>query len=242
MCRQDKENSIYSLFDPNFRARIRSEGAVEWYTAGMTVTQCHFDVRYFPFDEQQCFIHIERWRFILRINAIILTKAVGFFLQVSVHTLIFIYSHFAYVKITTKVIRLKCLLNGCLGSVSECEETMKLESGNDSVALDIFQPNEQWTIVNTWVERGSRLCASNLKFYIHFRRKPLFFLMNVVLPIIVLSAMTLTVFCMPSGSTEKVGLAVTTVLSFTVFQLVVSEILPPTSTAPFLSNNLHPVG
>ena len=125
-------------------------------------------------------------------------------------------------------------------SISQCDDDMLLATRNDAnvdrIGMQTYQPNKQWTVVSTWVETSSRMCASNLKYFIQLRRKPHFFLFNVVLPILVLSAMTLTVFWMPCDASEKIGLAVTTVLSFTVFQLVVSEILPETSgTTPLLS-------
>lgn len=89
-------------------------------------------------------------------------------------------------------------------------------------------------------QSGERMCASNLRFYIHVRRKPKFFLFNIVLPIIVLSAVTLTVFWLPAGSGEKVGLAVSVLLSFTLFMLVVSNILPRTSeSTPLLSESIY---
>ncbi len=45
-----------------------------------------------------------------------------------------------------------------------------------------------------------------------------------------LSFMTLLVFVMPPESGEKIGLAITVLLSFTVFNLMVSENMPQTST------------
>lgn len=127
-----------------------------------------------------------------------------------------------------------------LCSISQCSEDMQLGAQKGGIGLKTFQPNEQWTVIKTWVESGERMCASNLKFFIHLQRKPQFFLINVVLPIMILSAMTLTAFWLPCDAGEKVGLAVTTLLAYTVFQLVVSELLPETSgTPPLLSESCH---
>ena len=122
-------------------------------------------------------------------------------------------------------------------SISACTDEVHLLplGGFKGISLETYQKNEQWEIVSTGTESGQRMCASNVKFYLRVRRKPLFFLMNIVLPIVILSGMTLNVFWLPSDSGEKVGLAVTIVLSFSVFQLVVSSILPRTSeTTPLL--------
>ncbi len=45
-----------------------------------------------------------------------------------------------------------------------------------------------------------------------------------------LSFMTLLVFGMPQEAGEKIGLAITVLLSFTVFNLMVSDNMPQTST------------
>ena len=127
-------------------------------------------------------------------------------------------------------------------SISACEDELKLEPGGGvfQINLDEYKENEQWTIVNTSVVNGTRLCASNLKFCFHLRRKPAFFVMNIVLPIMILSIMTLTVFWLPPDSGEKTELAITIVLAFTVFQLLVSEIIPRTSdTTPLLGDYIY---
>lgn len=124
-------------------------------------------------------------------------------------------------------------------SISACTDEIILSplAGRSGVGLEAYQLNEQWELIDTWHTLDTRICASNMKLYVHVRRKPRFFLMNVVLPIMILSAMTLTVFWLPPDSSEKISLAVTIVLSFSVFQLVVSNILPKTSeSTPLLGN------
>ena len=48
------------LFDTSFRVSIASNGEIIWFTAGTVTTSCNMDIRYFPFDIQTCYIHIER--------------------------------------------------------------------------------------------------------------------------------------------------------------------------------------
>ena len=54
-------------------------------------------------------------------------------------------------------------------------------------------------------------------------------MINVLLPCVMLSLLTLLVFRMPPDAGEKVSLSITVLLSFTVFMLMVSDNMPQTS-------------
>ncbi|CAD5205802.1 unnamed protein product [Bursaphelenchus okinawaensis] len=69
----------------------------------------------------------------------------------------------------------------------------------------------------------------DITFYIHVRRKTLFYIHNIVLPCVMMSVLTLLVFYLPPDSGEKVGLGITVLLAFSVFMLAVAEKMPETS-------------
>ena len=74
------------------------------------------------------------------------------------------------------------------------------------------------------------------QFSMLLKRKAQYTIINVVIPIILLSVMGLLVFCLPPESGEKVSLGITVLLSFSVFLLVVDERMPRTSdNVPILS-------
>lgn len=50
-----------SIFNLNYRVRLRSDGDIEWNAPGVIRSTCNIDVTYFPFDYQLCYIHIERY-------------------------------------------------------------------------------------------------------------------------------------------------------------------------------------
>ena len=82
------------------------------------------------------------------------------------------------------------------------------------------------------------LCRNHV-FVIFFQleRKPLFYLLNLMFPCMLISSMALLGFLLPPDSGEKVSLEITVLLSLAVFLLVVSETMPPTSeTFPFIGN------
>ena len=78
-----------------------------------------------------------------------------------------------------------------------------------------------------------------LQFSLALKRKSQYSIINVIVPIVLLSIMDLLVFWLPPESGEKVSLGITVLLSFSVFLLVVDERMPRTSdTIPLLSEYL----
>ena len=71
------------------------------------------------------------------------------------------------------------------------------------------------------------------------RRKSLFYTVNVIIPCVGISFLSVLVFYLPSDSGEKVSLSISILLSLTVFFLLLAEIIPPTSLAvPLLGKYL----
>lgn len=101
--------------------------------------------------------------------------------------------------------------------------------GNSSLNMDNYGGNSQWNIVSIDVVPGTRLGGANIKFYMKLKRKPEYFLFNIVGPTILLSFMSVVVFVLPAHAEEKMGLSVTILLAFTVFMLTISNALPPSS-------------
>jgi hypothetical protein len=61
------------------------------------------------------------------------------------------------------------------------------------------------------------------------KRRPGYFLVNMVIPIVILGLLNGLVFLLPADSGERVGYAVTAFLTFAVFLTMVSENLPKAS-------------
>nr|XP_002738695.1 PREDICTED: neuronal acetylcholine receptor subunit alpha-7-like [Saccoglossus kowalevskii] len=109
---------------------------------------------------------------------------------------------------------------------------------NDSIAPDMstFMPNEQWDIVyavtRPHVVRYDCCPESypDVTFVIGLKRKPLYYVYNVVLPCVLLTALSLVGFNMPFNiGVVKVSLGVMLLLSLGVFNLQVSQTMPKTS-------------
>jgi hypothetical protein len=71
------------------------------------------------------------------------------------------------------------------------------------------------------------------------RRKTLFYTVNLIIPCVGISCLSILVFYLPADSGEKVALCISILLSQTMFFLLISEIIPSTSLAvPLLGKYL----
>ncbi|XP_072839922.2 neuronal acetylcholine receptor subunit alpha-7 isoform X1 [Pogona vitticeps] len=69
----------------------------------------------------------------------------------------------------------------------------------------------------------------DVTFAVTMRRRTLYYALNMLVPCLLLSAMTFLVFLLPADSGEKISLGITVLLSLTVFMLLVAEVMPATS-------------
>ncbi|CAG0922816.1 unnamed protein product [Notodromas monacha] len=123
------------------------------------------------------------------------------------------------------------------------------ESGNPLVDIGIdlreYYPSVEWDILSVPARRNVKkypCCAEpypDIYFNITLRRKTLFYTVNLIIPSVGLSYLSILVFYLPADSGEKVVLVISVLLSQTMFFLLISEIIPPTSlSVPLLGRYL----
>ncbi|KAK7870122.1 hypothetical protein R5R35_011097 [Gryllus longicercus] len=126
---------------------------------------------------------------------------------------------------------------------------MKQEPGTNLVKVGIdlsdFYLSVEWDILFVPASRNEEYypcCTepySDITFNITMRRKTLFYTVNLIIPCVGITFLTVLVFYLPSDSGEKVALCISILLSLTVFFLLLAEIIPPTSLAvPLLGKYL----
>ena len=75
-----------------------------------------------------------------------------------------------------------------------------------------------------------------LIYFIHIRRRYLYYIFNVIIPCALLSCLTCVAFWLPCVSGEKVTLGLTCFVAYSVFMIMVAEKVPATSeTVPIIS-------
>ncbi|XP_074115235.1 acetylcholine receptor subunit beta-like 1 [Cotesia typhae] len=102
------------------------------------------------------------------------------------------------------------------------------------VSLSDYSKSGTWDIIevpaylNVYSEPNAPT-ETDITFYIKIRRKTLFYTVNLIVPIIMVSFLVIGEFYLPAEAGEKVTLGISILLSLVLFLLLVSKILPPTS-------------
>lgn len=113
------------------------------------------------------------------------------------------------------------------------------------IDLHDFYLSVEWDIMSVPAVRHEKyyICCEepylDIVFNLTLRRKTLFYTVNLIIPCVGLSFLSVLVFYLPSDSGEKVSLCISVLVSLTVFFLLLAEIIPPTSlTVPLLGKYL----
>ncbi|KAM9084209.1 acetylcholine receptor subunit delta isoform 3-T3 [Megaptera novaeangliae] len=101
-----------------------------------------------------------------------------------------------------------------------------------------FTENGEWEIVHRPARINVDPSASldspsrqDVTFYLIIRRKPLFYVINILVPCVLISFMINLVFYLPADCGEKTSMAISVLLAQSVFLLLISKRLPATSMA-----------
>ncbi|CAI4226524.1 unnamed protein product [Auanema sp. JU1783] len=127
----------------------------------------------------------------------------------------------------------KCFLK--FGSWTYHGFQVDITNRSDNIDLTNYVPSGEFELVRVSQKRRvvKYTCCPepypDITFFIHIRRKTLFYLYNIVFPCLMMSVLTLLVFMLPPDSGEKIALGITVLLAFSVFVLAIAEKMPETS-------------
>ncbi|UJR27280.1 hypothetical protein I4U23_008575 [Adineta vaga] len=172
-------DNLASLSQISTNVMVSFDGTITWLSTGIFRSSCAVDVRYFPFDEQNCSLKFASWTY----------------------------------------------------DSARIDLSQKTNIGD----LSNFMANSEWEIVKLHVKKNvvTYSCCPesfpDLTYIVQMRRRPLFYVFNMILPCFLITTVAFLGFCVPSDSGEKVSIGVTTLLSMTVFLMLVTDSMPPNS-------------
>ncbi|KAK6185906.1 hypothetical protein SNE40_008042 [Patella caerulea] len=114
--------------------------------------------------------------------------------------------------------------------------TLTVEPEFKTIDLEATLPNGEWDIARTEAlpysypstyKQGTS--HTGVKFFVYLRRKRTFYILNTIIPVVMLSLLNVLVFILPADCGERMALAVTVLLSFTVYLGIISDVMPKTS-------------
>lgn len=105
---------------------------------------------------------------------------------------------------------------------------------SDFASRDDFKPSGEWDIVSLPGRKNedpNDVTYLDITYDFIIRRKPLFYTINLIIPCVLITSLAILVFYLPSDCGEKMTLCISVLLALTVFLLLISKIVPPTSLA-----------
>lgn len=102
-----------------------------------------------------------------------------------------------------------------------------VQTSEKGVHLKNQDSNGQWYIRTVSGENNEG--KTEVTFYVDLRRKPLFFVITILVPVVFLSLLNVFVFVLPADSGEKIGYSITVFLAFAIYLTIVSTELPKSS-------------
>lgn len=115
----------------------------------------------------------------------------------------------------------------------------------DSGDLSDFIEDVEWEVhgmpaVKNVISYG---CCSepypDVTFTLLLKRRSSFYIVNLLIPCVLISFLAPLSFYLPAASGEKVSLGVTILLAMTVFQLMVAEIMPASENVPLIGECIY---
>uniref|UniRef100_S4RK71 Cholinergic receptor, nicotinic, delta (muscle) n=1 Tax=Petromyzon marinus TaxID=7757 RepID=S4RK71_PETMA len=132
-------------------------------------------------------------------------------------------------------------------SAREINMQLKLEQDQDppnkffTVEWIVTQPqwvteNGEWEIVHLPAKKHINTALSkddtkyqNITFYVIIQRKPLFYVINIIIPMVIISLIASLAYYLPCDCGEKMTVSISVLLAQTVFLFLVAQKLPETS-------------
>ena len=106
---------------------------------------------------------------------------------------------------------------------------------NAEVLFDFYEDNAEWEITESSSTALIEDNVSIVEYTIKITRRPVYYVVNLLAPIILLGALNSFVFILPTESGERIGFAMTCFLAYVVFIAMIMEFLPSSVPIAYLT-------
>ncbi|XP_034003385.1 5-hydroxytryptamine receptor 3A-like isoform X1 [Trematomus bernacchii] len=108
-------------------------------------------------------------------------------------------------------------------------------------SLEVSKTNGEWALIGVHVNPDAQLVLSEgsyseIKYYIILRRRPTLYVVNLLIPSCFLITVDLFSFMLPPHSVDRSSFKMTLILGYTVFLLIMNDLLPTTGEITPLIN------
>ncbi|CAD6216124.1 GSCOCG00004340001-RA-CDS [Cotesia congregata] len=233
---------LYNNADPQYSSAvintnviISHTGQVVWLSHGIFRSSCNIDVEFFPFDEQKCLLKWASWTYDgYQVFTLIFcsNRNLEFVYRIYYLDPKLFFNDLFYFCTTSRSFQIFIVQNNLF---------VELESQSEQGDISNYQANGEFDLVNFTAQRNIEFYSCcpepypDITYAIRLRRRPMFYVFNLILPCILINGIALLVFYVPSESGEKVTLGISALLSMTVFLMTIRETLPPTEKTPLIS-------
>ena len=103
----------------------------------------------------------------------------------------------------------------------------------DEIVLDGFEENGEWKIISSTVENSilqfDGYCLPELTVTLTLRRRRMYYVLTICVPILVLSVLNYLVYLLPPASGEKISFCLTILLAYMLYISFLTDNLPRSS-------------
>ena len=122
-----------------------------------------------------------------------------------------------------------------VGSRTYDKKQLKIVPKNPYADVNAYTVNGEWTLLGTRAHETSVKYSfsdgeySTVVYHFDLRRQTLYYMMNFIVPCVLIAVLTVPVLLLPPESQERQSYGVTVLLSFTILIMMLQEKIPATS-------------
>jgi hypothetical protein len=183
---------------------VHYDGKIVWEPPMIYKSYCAINIEYYPFDIQACYMKFGSWTF---------------------HGSLIDLEHInANNSIREKNVEIR-----------RDGTSKKIYTVQMGIDISDYYESVEWDVLSIPAQKNTKYydCCQEPYYDIYFnitiRRKTLFYTVNLIIPCVNISFLSVLVFYLPSDSGEKLTLGISILVALLVFYLLLIELIPPTS-------------